>query len=341
MNKTEAREFVAQFISGKFSPDEYAAFQGWMKNASIDELGTIADQHEALQDDWSAGPEPSADWISGLESKLDQVDARDRQAPIKRMFSEKKRKKALWFAAASLLMMLVTGGLWIFNEQGAVSKTGKNSTEALLTVLYVPMGQQKQLILADGSKVWLNSASTLKYPSFFTGKERSVELNGEAFFEIEKNTAMPFRVNINNAKIEVLGTQFNVMAYVDEPVSKTTLVNGAVKIMRGAESVILQPGQQAEIVNPASGGMDIPIKVNRDIDPDAAISWKRGLIIFHQDDVHTIARVLSRLYDVDIQYDGGVPDKKTSGTFSRTEDIHKILDELASQDIHFKINENK
>ncbi|MHA4811924.1 FecR family protein [Flavitalea flava] len=341
MNKTEATEFVAQFISGKYSQDEYASFLDWVENASLDELGAIADQHESLQEDWSAGPEPSAEWIAQIESKLDVAEENERQAPVKKMYSERKRRRNIWMAAASVLILLTTGGYWFLHEPVSMTGTGKKSTGVLLTVLYVPMGQQKDLVLADGTKIWLNAASTLKYPSSFTGKERSVELAGEAYFEVAKNAAMPFRVKINNAKVEVLGTEFNIMAYVDEPVSKTTLVNGSVRIMRGVESVVLQPGEQAQIVNPAAGGMDIPIKVKRDIDPVGAISWKSGNLVFKQDDLHTIARVLSRAYDVNIQYIGAIPDRQVSAVFPIKEGIQEILKELASQDIHFKINENK
>ena len=129
--------------------------------------------------------------------------------------------------------------------------------------------------MSDGSKVWLNAASVLKYPVTFNGPERLVELSGEAFFQVTRNSANPFRVLIKDAEVEVLGTDFNIMAYEDEPISRTTLVEGSVKIESGKHSVKLEPGQQAEVPYP-SPGVDAPIKVLSGIDPQTVLAWKDG-----------------------------------------------------------------
>jgi transmembrane sensor len=121
-----------------------------------------------------------------------------------------------------------------------------NSPTPTFNTIATPRGGQYQVILPDGTKVWLNAASSLRFPTFFTGKNREVEITGEAYFEVTKNPAMPFKVKTNRAQIEVLGTHFNVMAYDDEKM-KTTLLEGAVNISSGNFSARLKPGQQAQI----------------------------------------------------------------------------------------------
>jgi transmembrane sensor len=143
------------------------------------------------------------------------------------------------------------GGRLAYLAQGSGGLSGRNpglslgnaAQEMLYNTMNIPRGRQYQLILPDGSHVWLNAASSIRYPAAFAGKERKVEITGEAYFEVAKNVAKPFRVKIGEAEVEVLGTHFNIMAYDEEGAVKTTLLEGAVKVTRASASHLLKPGQ--------------------------------------------------------------------------------------------------
>ncbi|WP_431214819.1 FecR family protein [Puia sp. P3] len=202
-------------------------------------------------------------------------------------------------------------------------------------------GDQKELILADGSKVWLNAASTLKFPSDFKGSERVVELSGEGFFEVTNDVAKPFRVKIKDAAVEVLGTHFNIKAYEDERISRTTLVDGSVRMESGSQRVVLKPGEQAEIPYP-SPGVTGNIKVVPVGNTDVVLAWKNGFFQFDGEDVRSVMRELSRAYNVDIKVDPNVPeDKGITGIFKREESLEsnlKLIEHIKSLGIHFHDN---
>ncbi|HJU45510.1 MAG TPA: FecR domain-containing protein [Chitinophagaceae bacterium] len=176
--------------------------------------------------------------------------------------------------------------------------------------LSTPRGGTYQITLPDGSKVWLNAESSITYPVAFTGNERRVELvDGEAYFEVAKDSKRPFIVSVDdNMEVEVLGTHFNVNAYEDEEVIKTTLVEGKVKVNKSNksnESLLLIPGQQAKV-----NIENETITVINDVDTEEAIAWKEGLFYFEDDDIKTVMRQLARWYDVEVEYEGKVPDSK-------------------------------
>jgi transmembrane sensor len=200
-----------------------------------------------------------------------------------------------------------------------------------------PNGGQYQLILPDGSKVWLNAASSLKFPTEFTGNDRSVELYGEAYFEVAKNKDKPFHVISNTQTIEVLGTHFNVNTYNDEPATKTTLLEGSVKVIRGNNVALLKPGQQASVKlsEPAE------IKVNSNINTDEVVAWKNGKFYFTDTDIEEVMRQVGRWYDVDIEYKGKIPNKRLSGSCYRNLTASKALAILEYTGINFKIEGRK
>jgi transmembrane sensor len=146
------------------------------------------------------------------------------------------------------------------------------------------------VVLPDGSKVWLNSASSLRFPTFFSGKERSVELRGEAYFEVAQNKKSRFRVKAGATAVEVLGTHFNVMAYPDEHTASTTLLEGSVKVSHGAASKIMVPGQQAQI------SREIKLVA---VDVAEAVAWKNGLFHFNNADLGSVMRQLQRWYGIE------------------------------------------
>jgi transmembrane sensor len=212
-----------------------------------------------------------------------------------------------------------------------------------LNTLSTANGETYMIVLPDQSKVWLNAASSLKYPTSFSHQtERRVELAGEAYFQISKDKAHPFIVttrashlgNEIGQEVEVLGTHFNINSYVDEPAIKTTLLEGSVKIsaMAGSNRIqILKPKQQSTLS--ASGD----IKVN-DVDTEEAIAWKKGDFLFREEPIESVMRKLSRWYDIEVVYRGEIPKDGFQGAISRNRNISSVLKLLEQTKVaHFKI----
>jgi len=209
----------------------------------------------------------------------------------------------------------------------------KQAAANQFNILQTPRGGIYQISLPDGTKAWLNSSSTLKYPVMFSGHERKVELEGEAYFEVTHNKDMPFLVVSKNQTVQVLGTHFNVNAYPDEDYSKTTLLEGSVRVSlpNQIKPVLLVPGQQS-IAKPSG------IKV-RKVDVDNAVAWKNGLFLFDNEEIHSIMKKISRWYDVDVEYEKGIENMRFGGTVSRYANISMVLRKLElTNTIHFKID---
>ncbi len=189
-------------------------------------------------------------------------------------------------------------------------------------VLAAPRGGTYQLTLPDGSRVWLNAGSTITYPSRFDNRERLVELEGEAFFEVSKST-VPFRVRSAGQTVEVLGTAFNISAYTDEPTALTTLVEGSVQIMNVQTETRhkLQPGQQSSLQK--NGVLDI-----KAVDVKRYIAWKEGLFHFQNTPFEDIMKQISRWYDVDVVYATSIPSDTFTGTMSRNLSLMTVLELL-------------
>jgi len=216
--------------------------------------------------------------------------------------------------------------------------------ESVFNTITIPRGGQYQLILPDGTKVWLNSSSSLRFPVSFVNNSRVVELEGEAYFEVSalynpKNKAQkrPFLVKTAAQQIEVLGTHFNVNAYANEDVLKTTLIEGSVKIssVETGENKILQPGQQAQLTKKGH------IRLTEDIDADEATAWKNGMFYFNNTDLPTIMRQLSRWYDVEIDIKD-IPQKRFNGVLSRDVKLSQVLQMMEkTSGLKFKIVERR
>jgi len=202
--------------------------------------------------------------------------------------------------------------------------------------IITPRGGQYELVLPDGTKVWLNAASSLRYPTTFSGADRRVELTGEAYFEVAKNAAKPFFVKTSTQTVEVLGTHFNINSYADEKEAKTTLLEGSVKVScnTGKSFVKIAPGQQA--VNSLN-----EINIVRNADVDEAIAWKNGKFLFRNTDLQTIMRQLSRWYDVDVEYQGQVPERHYRGRISRNVPVSQVFEILKTSGLNFTINGRK
>jgi len=198
-----------------------------------------------------------------------------------------------------------------------------------------PKGGQYRVTLADGTKVWLNAATSIKYPIQFNGKERKVELSGEAYFEVAKDKQHPFIVHTVLEDVRVLGTHFNINAYQDEPAVKTTLLEGSVQLSTGALLKLLRPGQQAVFSD-----QQIHIK---DVDTEEAVAWKNGYFMFSNEDLGSIMRKVSRWYAIDVRYeDESLKQEVFWGSVSRFTDVSKVLHMLElTKAVKFKIENNR
>jgi len=223
------------------------------------------------------------------------------------------------------------------NGQIAYKNTGSGEADdaSLFNTISTAKGNQYQLILSDGSKVWLNAASSIRFPTAFKGKERRVEITGEAYFEIAKNPAMPFKVQAGSGEIDVLGTHFNVNAYADEPTVKTTVLEGAVAVKKETVQQVLEPGQQA-VFSPQGG-----ITLSKNVDIAHETAWKDGFFWFDNTDIHTLMRQVSRWYDVEVTFKGNIEDDGFTGKIPRNVPLSKLLNVLEQYELHFKIEGKK
>lgn len=212
-----------------------------------------------------------------------------------------------------------------------------NKKAIAYNTIQTPKGGQYQIILPDGTKVWLNAASSLKYPEVFAGNERKVELTGEAYFEVAKNKAMPFHVKNESQDVEVLGTHFNINSYMDEKTIKTTLLEGSVKVSNNKSFKILKPGEQSV----AGTSENSNIQLVRNVDTDDETAWKNGLFQFSNEGLKTILNQLERWYDIKIDY-SSIPDKRYNGMVPRKAKLSEVLKMLElTGNIKFEIVEGR
>lgn len=205
------------------------------------------------------------------------------------------------------------------------------ATEVLYNTLSTPRGGQYHVTLPDGTKVWLNAASSLRFPTQFSGSNRQVRLSGEAYFEVAENKLKPFIVSVNDSEVEVLGTHFNILSYEDE-VLTTTLLEGSVKFKHAGAERIIRPGQAAQLHKNI---------VVEDVNTADAVAWKNGVTAFVNADIYAIMRQISRWYDLDIIYRGKMPDRKFTGKIPRSARLSKVLKVLELSDIDFRTEDKR
>jgi transmembrane sensor len=247
-----------------------------------------------------------------------------------------------------LTQVTKTDGRLTYNREP--NTDGPQNSQNVYNTVTTPKGGEYQITLPDGSKVWLNAASSLRFPIAFAGNERIVELTGEAYFEVnhqnqkvtttstQKNTKTPFIVKIttpsgNLNEVEVLGTHFNVMAYAEENAVKTTLVEGKVKVTSGNSIQTIKPGEQAKLKD---GGITV-----KNVDASEVISWTKGYIPVGGPDLDYTMRQIGRWYDVNIIYKGKKPETSFEGKLSRTVSIKNVIELLKANNIKAELNEKE
>lgn len=211
----------------------------------------------------------------------------------------------------------------------------RNNTELYNTVA-TPRGGQYKVTLSDGTRVWLNAGSSIRFPVAFTGNERKVEVIGEAYFEVVKDETKPFKVLTTSSAVEVLGTHFNVNAYDDEASVKTTLLEGKVRVSaKNGAPYLLAPGQQSSV------NKEGKILVTSDVNTEDVVAWKNGRFQYTSVDLKSILRQISRWYNVDIEYRGNI-NLDFTGQLPRSATVSKVFEKLEmTGEVHFRIEGRK
>ncbi|MES2829237.1 MAG: FecR domain-containing protein [Bacteroidota bacterium] len=212
------------------------------------------------------------------------------------------------------------------------SESGTETT-AMINKISTPRGGQYQLVLSDGTKVWLNAASSISFPVAFLGNKREVSVTGEAYFEVAHNKSRPFVVSAEDQEITVLGTHFNVSAYNDDDFTSTALISGLINVKSKKSGIakVVHPGQAA------LSSLEDPLSVEK-VNTDDVLSWKNGYFQFDNQSIYSIMKIMTRWYDVDVEYRGGASNERFGGTFSRGKNLSESLSNLEKLGkVHFKI----
>jgi len=230
------------------------------------------------------------------------------------------------------------GSVTVINLNGQLTYNNKDQSgkNVLFNTITTPRGGQYQLVLTDGTRVWLNAASSLRYPTTFVGNERKVEMTGEGYFEVAHNAQSPFKVSVNNVEIQVLGTTFNINAYMDEAGIKTTLLEGSVRVLSGDKKVIIAPGEQANINKNSDN-----IFISKNVDIEGVVAWKNGIFYFENMPFDEMMRHLSRWYNLEVEYENGVPDIEFGGKMGRDVHLSKILEFFRKVGVQCRLEENE
>jgi ferric-dicitrate binding protein FerR (iron transport regulator) len=224
-------------------------------------------------------------------------------------------------------------------DDGQLAYNASSTSTSALTynTVTTPRGGQYQLVLSDGTKVWLNAASSLRFPTAFVGSERKVEMTGEGYFEVAHNDKKPFLVRAGGMDVEVLGTHFNINAYEDEGAVKTTLLEGKVRASAAnGQAVVLKPGEQARLFD---GDAQLSKRNNADL--DEVIAWKNQMFVFNSAPLASVMRQIERWYDVEVEYQGHIPQDRFIGTITRNTNLSEVLKVLEYSNVRFKVEGKK
>jgi len=228
------------------------------------------------------------------------------------------------------------GNSLVINKDGQlIYKPEEGGQSVVYNTIATNKGETYSFTLADGSKVWLNSESSVYFPATFPGKERRIEITGEVFVKVAKNPQQPFIASANGMEVLALGTEFNINSYGNEKNTNTTLIEGMVKVSKGNANTILKPGQQTELYS--NGKLTAP----KDVNTDEIVAWKDGLFHFESSDLQTILRQFARWYDVEVIYEGPVKSRHYFGIVKRSCTLKSVLELLQDNNILFRLEGKK
>jgi len=371
MSYEKAKELLTKYKAGECTDAEKALVEKWLFQYQQNELDLSDERIDEIgQDIWLNLPKPRVQvikgnlWLriataatilaflsTGLYFILNSTSQNHYAVSFKTDVTPGCNKAILTLANGNQIVLTDVKTGKIANDGGAVINkvaSGEiiynNANSAAENTIYsfntitTPKGGQYHIVLADGTGVWLNAASSIKYPTAFSGDERKVEVTGEAYFEVIHNAAKPFRVVTGGQIVEDLGTHFNINAYADEPAIRTTLLEGSVKVTDSENIALLKPGQQA-ITRFKTGS---EIKVLDHIDTDETVAWKNGLFQFNKASIESIMLQATRWYNVDVSYANGIkPTKTFTGNISRNSNLSQLLDILSYTGVRFEIDGRK
>lgn len=277
---------------------------------------------------------------TGIKNQASEIVSHDVAPPVNNKASLTLGNGKTIILDSTGIGSLVTEGIANANKisDAKLVYTANPTTNIEYHTLQVPKGSKPmQLQLADGSRVWLNTASSITFPNVFTGNKRNVSITGEAYFEVAHNAAKPFIVKVNDMKVEVLGTHFNINSYSDGDYIKTTLLEGKIKIdNNNSSNKFLYPGQQAQL-NKAGN-----LRIINHVDINEVMAWKEGNFLFDNYDIYEVMKQLQRWYDVDVEYQTQNIHQHFEGILSRNVSLSKVLEMLEkSSNIKFTINGKK
>ena len=276
--------------------------------------------------------------------------ASDKTLPVKNDIEPGKQGAILTLADGStvvldslqngLVAMQNGSKILLNNGQLTYDKHLLSEAETQYNIITTPRGRQFQLTLSDGTQVWLNAGSSLRYPTFFNGNERRVEITGEAYFEVAKNAYLPFKVSVNDeTEIEVLGTHFNVNSYENEATINTTLLEGSVKVRHNNENAVIKPGQQIQVAQ--LNNHQIESKLLSNVNVAKVMAWKNGVFDFEDATLGEIMHQLERWYDIDVFYEKGIPKLEFYGKMGRDLTLSNVLRGLQISKVNFRLEGKK
>lgn len=360
-NKKELyREIVRRYVDGKSSDEELEVFfrlfkegklKRYLREAMSREERALLDRHDAGIHwrtlgmaaavcglmvggaAWYLGrkPKPQTPPVAMVKGKVKDIAPGRNHAlltlPGGKTFDLDSNSQPTLALQAGTRLVKNKAGEWEYQTPAA------EKTAVLYNTLSAPRGGQFPFVLEDGTRVWLNAASSLRFPTSFTGDKREVYLEGEAYFEVAPDAKKSFQVKVGNEAVTVLGTTFNIDGYPDEPGIRTTLISGSVRVERGGASVLMHPGEIAGIAE--GGRID---RLDDDDAVDASVAWRNGYFSFSDDDIRTVMRQISRWYDVDIRYEGPVTTARFGGDMGRDLTLMQMLTILEKSQVHFRLD---
>ncbi|SMD01850.1 FecR family protein [Pedobacter africanus] len=353
----KGKNLLQKYLNGKANAEEQAIIESWQldfplqERESLDDETALTDLAEIRQElvSVSSARKTSRLWLAAAATAFIMLSTglwfyyvrhKQEKDPQNDLYASNigpgKNSATLTLANGKILKLngaksgVVIDNAGLRYSDGTLLGTQAPSSVPEAITAATPKGGTYQVTLPDGTRVWLNSASEIRFPSSFTGQKRQVALTGEAYFEVAKLNK-PFIVSTDKQEVKVLGTHFNINSYADEMVTTTTLLEGAVQVSSGpGNTVNLRPGQQSVLSGQA-------LRVNA-ADTDMAIAWKEGYFKFKNESVPAIMRKLSRWYDVEVSYRSGLSNETFGGKISRSKTLAEVLEMLQStRKIHFKI----
>lgn len=349
--REKIKELFDRYRQGRCTPEEQARLHAWLSQYARNEAEGLDELREQYAAEHTAGRKRWLRWFPYAAAiiaaalvtfwYINEADRPDGSVDTASLLVDDiapgGNRATLTLADGQEIFLsesqsgIVMGDEHVLYKDGEEELANLDGDEVTLLVMSTPRGGTYQVMLADGTRVWLNAASTLKYPVRFSEAERLVEVQGEAYFSVAKDSKRPFKVVSNGQEIEVLGTEFNISAYNDERETHTTLVEGLVQLTVSAtdERMSLEPGEQGLL---SESGIR-----KQQVDLAPYIAWKDGFFHFENTPLSEMMKQMSRWYDIDVIYQDDVPNERFNGTLSRGVTLQTVLELLRISEINYRL----